>query len=526
MSNTSEVSRERVLELPITRVVAFEDRAEVVREATVELGGGAQRLRVRGLSPLVSDGRLSASVELEGDEEAFIDDVRVEHRWIRDERPDEERLRSLRAEVEARDDEANTRRRELERLRERRASLEIALGRYADEVGRGLLRDAGDRPAWERALEGFEAALCSLDDELRDARERYACAQREADRARGLAAQRDVVPQRYVADVVIAVSGAPGTAKLRLSTVLPCALWRPAHEARLERGKGGEAKVRWSTYATVWQKTGEPWNDVELVLSTARPSAGARLPDLAPDRLSLRDKTPEEKRHIFVEHRDEAVPKADLAGAAPGVYDGGEPRRFAPAGRVTLPSDGRPHRVATGEFESEARLENVALPELASQVFLRATLRNTSNQPLLAGPVTLLSEGAYVGVGDLPYVGAGEDFDLSFGSDDRFRVRMRRRRVEEERTLAKNRTHFVTEVDLSYTGDVEEQVLVLLRLPKSELKQLKVVPSEAHCSEGAPAPDEHGLVRLPLRLSAGQARELSLGFWFDASSDVVLPDPW
>lgn len=166
------------------------------------------------------------------------------------------------------------------------------------------------------------------------------------------------------------------------------------------------------------------------------------------------------------------------------------------------------------------------MPDVSRRVFHRASLKNTSGSPLLAGPVTLLEEDAYASVGDIAYVREGERFDLSFGTDDRFFVRLCRRRLEEERTLGKDRLHFVREVEFAYSGSEEERVLVLLRMPKSEVKQVKVVPSEKHCGEGRPEPDEHGIVRLPLTLAPGERRELSLGFLFETSSDVVLPDPW
>jgi uncharacterized protein (TIGR02231 family) len=298
-------------------------------------------------------------------------------------------------------------------------------------------------------------------------------------------------------------------------------LWRPSHDARLLDGK-----VTWETFATVWQQTGEAWRDVELVLSTARPSAGAQLPALTEDRLTLRLKSAQERKTITVEHRQEAVSRQDLKGGAPGVYDGGVPRTFKPAGRVSIPSDGKPHRVGVGGFEAPCSSELVTCPELAPRVYLRASLRNTAGYPLLAGPVTLMHNGGYVGTGDVPYVGPGDSLDVSFGSDDRFTVRHTRRRVEQEKLLVKDVTHYVTEVELQHTGQGSDRVLMMLRLPVSEVAQLKVLASPAHSSEGIPAPDADGLVKIPVKLTAGETSTTRLAFHFDTSGDVRVPDPW
>ena len=105
-----------------------------------------------------------------------------------------------------------------------------------------------------------------------------------------------------------------------------------------------------------WQRTGETWDGVELVLSTARPGRAASPPLLTDDVLALRKKTDEEKKRIVVEARDQAVAVAGLDRGArrvdemPGVDDGGELLSFTPAQKVSIASDGRctsPTRIPT-----------------------------------------------------------------------------------------------------------------------------------------------------------------------------------
>jgi uncharacterized protein (TIGR02231 family) len=315
-----------------------------------------------------------------------------------------------------------------------------------------------------------------------------------------------------------------GNFKLVVSSLSACAAWRPTHDAHLEREESGAARVRFVTHAAVWNRTGESWNDVDLVLSTARPSAGAELPGLRPDRLTLRQKTAEEKKTIVVQHREESVPKSATEGTAPGVDDGGEARVFK-AAKASVKDDGRPQRVQIASFTAPCNLERVAYPEVAPQVFLRASLKNAGAGPILAGGVTLLMEGTYVGVGDVVFVGAGESFDLSFGSDDRFTVRTKKRRVDDKKLVGKDVVHFIREAVLTQTGKTNEKVVVHLRLPVSEVKQLKVLPSPQHSTVDA-VPDEHGIVRVAVDLAPNIEKKLVLAFSFDTSGDVRIPDPW
>ena len=91
------------------------------------------------------------------------------------------------------------------------------------------------------------------------------------------------------------------------------------------------------------------------------------------------------------------------------------------------------------------------MPEVSPTIHLRAVLRN-SDRPLLAGPVTLLRNGAHVGSGDVPYVGPGEPFEISFGSDDRMSFRYERRVEVEERMLGRDRPVYVHDLELSSTA--------------------------------------------------------------------------
>jgi len=509
------------IELPIVRVTAYEDRAEVVREGVVELPAGSCTLRLSDITPLAHEERLTAGLSLDTGA-AHVDDLKVERYFIASARPDDVRLQELAEKLRDLDESLQTAQRGEARARERRAALETSMFRWLQTWQRALARGNGEAERARLALDGFTDELRTLDDAHAAAREKLSALQKEVKKVRTMKRSASVTgDDRFTADLTLRVTADGGKARLTVRYVVPCGLWRPTHEATLNG-----AKVSWGTFATVWQKTGEDWNDVELELSTARPSAGAELPHLNEDRLSLRQKTREERKRIFVQHRTEAIPRGDLSGAAPGVYDGGEARSFSPPGKVSVPSDGRPHRVGLTTFEADANVARVAIPEESLHVFWRASLLNKGGAPLLAGPVTLRRDGAYIGTGDLPYVGVGEDFDLSFGSDDAFAVKLLRVSRGQDRMLGKDRTHFVREVDLAYSGAGSAEVVIQLRWPKSEVEQLLVVPTDKYCSEGMPEPDDHGIVRVPVTLEAGKWRKMSVGFWFDTSGDVQVPDPW
>ncbi len=80
-------------------------------------------------------------------------------------------------------------------------------------------------------------------------------------------------------DAVIVVDKANAAAgKVRLNYLVDAAAWRPQY--KLRAGKDLKDKVQVEYLAAIMQQTGEDWQNVNLVLSTAQPMLNAAPPDL------------------------------------------------------------------------------------------------------------------------------------------------------------------------------------------------------------------------------------------------------
>jgi uncharacterized protein (TIGR02231 family) len=506
----------------VSHVTVYEDRADVVRRCIVDVPAGASAVVLRDLSPLIEEGRVLARIEGDG----HVDDIRIDRRFsavpdaIGRRRAQREAWRVERLDERAGLVVAVTLAEQQRRLAE--SVLRSWASSSSRRTGRGAVDIAhieGERQRLQQAVLDADTALVSARANV--ARLDAALAQQQLDEP------TDPAPRR-VCDVVVRLSApAAGTITIVVSTVVPCAAWRPEHDASLSRDNDDATAgtVHVAGHGSVWNRTGEDWRACSLTLSTARPSLGAQVPSLSVDRLRLRAKTAEERRTIVVQHRTEAVPKDASRGGAPGVDDGGEVRAFS-VENATILDDGRPHRLALFAFSSPAKIARVAVPEKSRHVFLRASFRNAGSAPLLAGPVQLRDNGAFVGVGDVNFVGVGDDVDLAFGSDDAFTVDFDRRRIDEKRIVGKDLEHWVQEARLTSTRPLPTSVSVVFRLPVSELAQLKVLPSSQHTTIGEVRADDHGLVHASTVIDAGGERKLALAFSFDTSGDVVVPAPW
>ncbi|MYS18992.1 conserved hypothetical protein [Streptomyces sp. DvalAA-14] len=549
--------------LPVTSVTLMEDRAQIERTGLVQLAAGLSRLRIGPVTPLTVDRSLRAEFPAgtgqptaggpaaaagspgSGPGEPAPGAAPVAGARVLDARV--VRIYTPTPPGEPGRDASGLRRevleleREIEDARHLRQRLDNSLaviGQAKADLYRDIVQGAGagdaDPERWTDRLERVEQAaeprieeanrlrrrLHDLDEELREARQALAAAESE--------------PQQLTAflDVVVQAETA-GPAQLRVTNLVPCALWRPAYRAALAADR---RSVLLETDAFVWQDTGEDWTGVRLSLSTARPTLAASPPALTEDVLTLRERSSEERRTVEVDLREEEIgtvgdPSAATGGPAalPGLQDGGAVRVLAAPHPVDVPSDRRPRRVHLSSVSAPCRVENSCVPELSPLVAAAARFTNSAGHVLLAGPVDLVRGGGFIGRGELAFTGIGEEVRLAFGSDDTFRVV---RHLEESRETAglagiNQRTVitrqlrlFVSRLDAPEQGG-EVEVVIRERVPVSEVSAVEVrVRTEA----SVPEPDEvdaEGVVRYTLLLGPGERREIGLVYDLTAASGVT-----
>ena len=118
---------------------------------------------------------------------------------------------------------------------------------------------------------------------------------------------------------------------------------------------------------------------------------------------------------------------------------------------LAVPADGGPHKTSIGRFGLDAALDHLAVPVLAPEAYLRATVTNTSPLLLLPGPARVFHGTQFTGETSLETVAAGEEFELQLGVDDQIRVeRKLRRRSTGKAVIGGTRT-----IDVGYEITVE-----------------------------------------------------------------------
>ncbi len=253
------------VQAPVTQVTVFTDQARVVRTAQVTGGGTLQFPPLR--------------------DSLDVSSVRVEATGAEVKRVDLERLspeafhtaeaKALLSDLDAVDTELARLGREHQALRE---VLDV-LSRLSPT----LPQNDGVRPALRLTPQGWAAAMQFTGAQLESAQKRLReveLAQRAATKKREALARKAQPlgnPEFVNGWQVSAELSGSGPATVTLTYLMRQARWTPAWDVQLDPEK---SLVTVSLAGLVAQETGEDWDDAELTLSTAIPSAAVKAPQL------------------------------------------------------------------------------------------------------------------------------------------------------------------------------------------------------------------------------------------------------
>jgi len=524
-----------MLDAPITAVTVFRDGARVQRSGTADLAPGRQAVVIGGLPASVDPASVRVAARGPG---LTLLNVEV-HRGYRTD-PLRDEVTRLRAEAErcrdavrALDDEDAAVQARLDFLGHLSGAAATALAR-AVGFGRAghddLARMAGHLSADTADALGRRRDIGARS---RAARRELEAAERRLDEAESRAGQ----PAAYTDVSAILEAGASGQgaqrgqAEVELSYHVPGASWRPLYDLTLD---GEQLTV--SYLAEVTQQTGEDWPAVELVLATMRRGRHQGLPELDPWYIGKAPPPPPAMPRMprrAMALSAAGAPQPDGPEGAALMPDSAvlmaEPGDSVGAGLVyrvqrplAVPADGGPHKTSVGRFGLDAALDHLAVPVLAPEAYLRATVTNTSPLLLLPGPARIFHGTQFVGETSLETVAAGEEFELQLGVDDQIRVeRKLRRRGTGKAVIGGTRT-----IDVGYEITVENHrtatttVSVHDRIPVSADGDIRV-----RLRETSPAPAKQtdlGELTWELSLDGGQQATVRYRFTVEHPAQVTV----
>ncbi|KAI0696449.1 hypothetical protein BC835DRAFT_1342447 [Cytidiella melzeri] len=95
---------------------------------------------------------------------------------------------------------------------------------------------------------------------------------------------------------------------------------------------------------------------------------------------------------------------------------------YAVSHPVKIPSDGAAHTVSVATLRLDAQISHVCVPRVEPMVYLYCKVNNKSEYQLVAGPVNVFLDDAFIGRTSLKNIMPNESFECTLGADSALRV--------------------------------------------------------------------------------------------------------
>lgn len=533
-----------IVDSHIVAATVYNDRATLTRKANVEIPAGANTLIFKDIPLNI----FTDSLRAQGSSKAEVIFGALEHKRETSEDYIVPKEKELNDQIRALTDQNNVFNAEKRALEKARNFIEnighTATLRENEEIAK--LELSPDE--WANAADGINAKLAenykqdlSIDLKIRDNSKKINKLRADLRNLRTGQKQSYSVTLPFEADK-------PATLEVELLYQIAGVSWQPIYDARLDVKK---EELELIQYASVWQQTGENWEDINLTLSTAQPSRGAALPDLsthwvslyqnvkhkgfnslsrssvagAPVRASLEQL--DEVSFAVVDDKEEMEPMKAAQFQTAKINTEGFVGEYVIPGPVDIKADGTKARVLIGSFETENSLEVQVKPQLSTQAFLVAKTKLKGDAPVLPGSVSLFRDGAYIGKGHTKMLRPGDETQIGFGIDDNISITRNtlEDKMSESGVISKNNvkeSNFVTRIKNLHKQPISVAVLETVPVSQNERIEVEIIKDQTTQGYKEDVDDIKGQLRWENKLEPQKEMQINLGWQVSWPKDEAI----
>lgn len=445
LSGSYVFANEIVADSHIANVTVYPDSALISRQATVQLNPGEHKVIFADIIPEIDENSLRVSAE-------GVSGVKLFGAQLKKEFLQElasEKAKQLKQDIQKLEDQIKETQDFKTVLMQEKDFLDSIRLFSHDQLPKDLVTkmpSSGDLEGTLKFLstklkENYSQAM-DYEIKIRDLMQKVDVLKRELAEISGPAKK---LKRSIVVDLEAVKSG---SLDLKVSYLVRGAWWQPIYDARADFEK---SSVELISYGLVKQKTGEDWQDVEVSLSTARATVGARMPYVSPWLLR-----PYQQVALDLEEQGGGRARGKLmmnVGAPAPVYQReafDELKKEKEAAEVpyavaqehgiaviyklprkaTVKSDGSEHKLAVSSQMLAAKFEYSSYPKAGLSAYLGSRVTNARDLQLLAGRVNVFLEGDFVGASSIDNIAPAQDFDLYLGMDEN--VKVKREQIEKK----------------------------------------------------------------------------------------------
>lgn len=326
-------------------------------------------------------------------------------------------------------------------------------------------------------------------------------------------------------------------AKFKFSYFTHLASWQPKYNIKAV-SDGDHIDVHY--HAMVSQTTGVDWKDLDLILSTSRPTFNNQKPELHPWYLDYIRKNKGMRARSMVVSSDLNEEMAD-APAANMVYSEGlyvaldKKASYSSAKTVinalntaykinnkyTVLSNNSQKQVFIKQVEIPALFNHFAVPSMEKEAFLTASIADWAGYDLVPGNATLFYNNTYVGRSYIYSNTTDDTLQISLGRDRG--IVLTHKKLKELSTTKKIganiKKNFVYEVTAKNTNKEAISIVIQDRIPVS--RRADIVVSEGEL-QGAEWNEDTGILKWTKTIAPGQTIKLTFDYEVKFPKDKAI----
>ncbi len=422
----------------ISEVTVYSSSAFVTRSAQVELKPGDTKVIFAGIIPEIDEN--SIRVKGKGTAEVKILGAQMKREYT--EEAPAARVQELEAAIQAIEDQNEKLQNEKQVLGEDKQYLDSVRLFGNQQIPKDLVTKMPSAKDLEATLVFLDTKLNAnfargqeIDITIRESEKKLQVLRRELGEIAGSGRK---IKRSIVVEIEVVKAG---SLNLDLSYRVNGASWNAVYDARADFEK---SEVELVSYAVVRQNSGENWEDVDMVLSTAQVTSGGNMPEATT--WFIRPEEPAMSRgrgnKMMMQAslsllRDEMVAGEANYAEAPAAaamyvdavnqYAQAEAKGVSVAYKLsrkaTVKTDGSDYKLPITSQKLASNFEYSAYPRAAAMAYLKSLVTNAKDLQLLGGRVNVFFDGDFVGTSSFESIAPGQEFDLFMGADENVKVK-------------------------------------------------------------------------------------------------------
>lgn len=442
MSYTAIYAEEIRLESRIKAVTVYPGSAKITRVSKVLLQPGENSLIINNLPLNLNESSLRVSGESEGN--VNLGSIQLSRDIQQDVVQQQERIlleqiEEIEEDIKEVEDAISRNNSQLEYIRKMVIGGH-SIGKRKDESHNHSYSSL-PLEQWEQAWKTLDEATKKVQEVIRESNKVLKDKNKQLNKLKR-ELQQIATNQKEVRTAKLKINSETATeVSLNVNYQINGARWEPVYDMDLNTETG---EIQMKTLAQISQRTGEDWKGVDVTLSTLRPTAGTQLPNLNSWVLDFLPDTPEPSVTSYSSGMAmDSVQLESIAAPAPQV------RKASKAKRKRAPIRQQQSRLISADFSAEYKVPNLvslnsgsdkrrfalnsnkltskiklaSSPRYDARAMILATAKYEEETPLLAGSMSLYRNGNYVGNSFIQQKQSGEELKLSFGEDDKVKIK-------------------------------------------------------------------------------------------------------